>query len=50
MDSLLKIKEVKDMEDLNGLRKLYTDVQNSVRNLKTVKAETPLMAVFLFLY
>ena len=40
MDALLKIKKVKNMENLNGLRKLYTDVENCVRNLKTLKVET----------
>ena len=40
MDSLLKMKKVKNMENLNGLRILYTDVKNCVRNLKTLKVET----------
>ena len=40
MDALLKMKKVKNMENLNGLRKLYTDVENCVRNLKTLKVET----------
>ena len=40
MDSLLKMRKVKNMGNLNGLRKLYTDVENCIRNLKTLKVET----------
>ena len=36
-------KKVKNMENLNGLPKLYADVENCVRNLKH-----PLLAAFLF--
>ena len=34
------MKKVKNMGNLNGLRKLYTDVENCIRNLKTLKVET----------
>ena len=34
------MKKVKHIENLNGLRKLYIDVKNGVRNLKTLKIET----------
>ena len=34
------MKRVKDMENLNGSQKLYTDVENCVCNLKTLKVET----------
>ena len=47
MDSLLKMKKVKNMEDSNGLRKLNTDVENCVRNLKTLKVETSTYGCFL---
>ena len=40
MDSLLKMKKVNYTKNLNGLRKLYTGVENCVRNLKTFKVET----------
>ena len=40
IDSLLKMKKVKNMENLNGLRKLSTDVENCAPNLKTLKVET----------
>ena len=40
IDSLLKMKKVKNMENLNGLRKLYTNVENCVHNLKILKVET----------
>ena len=50
MDSLLKIKKVKNMKNLNGSQKLYTDVENCDRNLKSLDVEHPLMVVFLFLF
>ena len=40
MVSLLKMKKVKNMGNLNGTRKLYTHVENCVRNLKTLEVET----------
>lgn len=40
MESLIKIKKLKSSDDLEGLRKLYTDVEKCVRNLKSLKIET----------
>ena len=42
MDSLLKMKKVKKIENMNGLRRLYTDVEDCVGNL----LKHPFMAVF----
>ena len=40
MDSLLKITKIRDFNDLEGLRKLYNDIESFVRNLKSLKIET----------
>ena len=42
MDSLLKMKKVKKIENMNGLRRLYPDVEDCVGNF----LNHPLMAVF----
>ena len=39
MDTLLKIKKVTNMDNLELLRKLYNDVEYCVRNLKTLKVD-----------
>ena len=40
MESLLKIGKVRGREDLKGLRKLFNDVENCLRNLKSLNMET----------
>ena len=40
MNWLLKIGKVKDANDIVNLRKLYSNVENCVRNLKILKVET----------
>ena len=40
MESLLKIKRVRKMDDVSQLRKLYNDVENCVRNLKALGVVT----------
>ena len=41
MDSLsLKITKIKDFNNLEGLRKLYNDIESCVRILKSLKIET----------
>ena len=40
MNVLLKLKCVKSMDNIEQLRKLYNDVENSVRNLKSLEVET----------
>ena len=40
MDSLLKLPKIRNFENVEGLRKLYNDVENCVRNLKSLKVET----------
>ena len=39
MESLLKIRKVKSMQQVDVLRKLYNDVENCVRNLKSLNVE-----------
>ena len=39
MDALLNMKKIKSFENLEGLRKLYNDVESCVRNLKSLKVE-----------
>jgi len=41
MSSLLKMKKIRRKDDIRGLRKLYDDVENCVRNLKALKIDTP---------
>ena len=40
MDSLLKLKKVKNSDDVVNLRQLYSGVENCVRNLKCLDVET----------
>ena len=40
MESLLKIKRVRSTDSVTDLRRLYNDVENCVRNLKSLKVET----------
>ncbi|XP_065671674.1 uncharacterized protein LOC136089550 [Hydra vulgaris] len=40
MDLLLKLVKVKNSDNVDGLRKLYNDIEASVRNLKSLKVET----------
>ena len=40
MESVLKIKKVKYMDNLEYLRKLYNDLESCVRNLKSLKVQT----------
>ena len=40
MESLLQLKKIHNMSDIEGLRKLANDVENCVRNLRTMKVET----------
>ena len=47
MDSLLKLKKVKNSDNAVNLRQLYNDVENFVRNLKSLDAETSTYACLL---
>ena len=47
MESLLKLGKVNNMDNVKGLRKLYTDVENCVRNLRSLDMKLRLMAVCL---
>ena len=40
METLVKINKVKNMENLEALRKLYSDIENCIRNLKSLKIES----------
>ena len=40
METLVKISKVKNMENLEALRKLYNDIENCMRNLKSLKIES----------
>ena len=40
METLVKINKVKNMENLEALRKLYNDIENCMRNLKSLKIES----------
>ena len=40
MDTVVKFYKVKSMEDLEALRKLYNDIENCIRNLKSLKIES----------
>jgi len=40
MKSLLKLEKVKSMSDISGLRKLANDIENCVRDLRSMKVET----------
>ena len=46
IDSLLKITEIKDLNDLEGLRKFYNDIESCVRNLKSLNIETTIFILF----
>jgi len=36
---LLKFNRIRNKEDVKGLRKLYNDIENCIRNLKTLKLD-----------
>ena len=40
MDTLMKLEKIKSMNNVKQLRKLYNDVENCVRNLKTLKYDS----------
>ena len=40
METLVKINKVKNMENLEALRKLYNDIENCIRNLKSLRIES----------
>ena len=40
METLIKINKVKNMENLEALQKLYNDIENCIRNLKSLKIES----------
>ena len=40
MESLLKLGKVRSMGDISGLRKLASDIENCVRNLRSMDVET----------
>ena len=40
LDSLIKIRKVKNIENVEGLRKLYNEVETCVRNLNSLDVET----------
>ena len=40
MEILVNINKVKNMENLEALRKLYNDIENCMRNLKSLKIES----------
>ena len=46
MESLLKIKKVKSIDNLEYLRKLYNDLESCVRNLKSLLKVQTIMDVF----
>ena len=47
METLVNINKVKNMENLEALRKLY-DIENCMRNLKSLKYIVQRMAINLF--
>ena len=47
METLVKINKVKNMESLEALRKLYDDIENCMRNLKSLKIESSLYGYLL---
>ena len=47
LDALIKIKRVKTMANLDGMRKMYNEVETCVRNLKCLKVETATYGCFL---
>ena len=40
MNLLIKMQKVKNKEDVKGLRKLHSDIESCVRNLKRLKLDT----------
>lgn len=40
VESLLNMQKIKDKNDIVGLRKLYNDIENCIRNLKALKLDT----------
>ena len=40
MESLLKVKRLKSADDLEALRRIYSDVEKCVRNIRSLKVET----------
>jgi len=39
IESLLKFNRIKNKEDVKGLKKLYNDIENCIRSLKTLKLD-----------
>ena len=48
MKTLVKINNIKNMENSEALSKLYNDIENCFRNLKSLKIESSTMAIYLF--
>ena len=40
MEILVNINKVKNMENLEALRKLYNDIENCIRSLKSLRIES----------
>ena len=49
METLVKISKVKNMKNLEALRKLYHEFENCIRNLKSLKTETSTYSYLLIL-
>ena len=49
METLIKINKVKNMENLEALQKLYNDIENCIRNLKSLKIESSTYGYLLIL-
>ena len=49
METLLKIKKVKSIDNLEYLRKLYNYVESCVRNLRSLKVQTATYGCLLIL-
>ena len=47
METLVKINKVNNMENVEALQKLYNDIENCIRNLKSLKMES---STWLFTY
>ena len=48
IETLVKINKVKNMENLEVLRKRYNDIENCIRNLESLKTEIQRMVIYLF--
>ena len=47
METLVKISKVKNMKNLEALRKLYHEFENCIRNLKSLRTETSMYSYLL---